>query len=42
VSAVVRERILLALRAPGSIEAEVGKVQQALFQEHGFVSAIAL
>jgi len=38
----MRERILLALRAPGSIEAEVGKVQQALFQEHGFVSAIAL
>lgn len=38
----MRESILLALRAPGSIEAAVGKVQQALFQEHGFVSAIAL
>jgi hypothetical protein len=33
---------LLALLAPGSIEAEVGALQQAVFAEHGFVSAIAL
>ncbi len=33
---------LLALLAPGSIEAEVVALQQAVFAEHGFVSAIAL
>lgn len=33
---------LLALLVPGSIEAEVGALQQAVFAEHGFVSAIAL
>ena len=33
---------LLALFAPGSIEAEVGALQQAVFASHGFVSAIAL
>ncbi|HSV93699.1 MAG TPA: hypothetical protein VLH81_11510 [Desulfobacterales bacterium] len=33
---------LLALLAPGSIEAEIGALQQAVFAEHGFVSAIAL
>lgn len=33
---------LLALLAPGSIEAEVGALQQAVFSEHGFVSSIAL
>jgi hypothetical protein len=39
---VVRTYRLLALLAPGSIEAEVGTLQQAVFSEHGFVSAIAL
>jgi hypothetical protein len=33
---------LLALLAPGSIEAEVAALQQAVFAEYGFVSAIAL
>ena len=33
---------LLALLAPGSIEAEIAALQQAVFSEHGFVSAIAL
>lgn len=33
---------LLALLAPGSIEAEIGALQQALFSAHGFVSTIAL
>ncbi len=33
---------LLALFAPGSIEAEVGALQQAVFARHGWVSAIAL
>lgn len=33
---------LLALSAPGSIEAEIGALQQAVFADHGFVSAIAL
>ncbi|MGA2613552.1 MAG: hypothetical protein ABSG38_08870 [Spirochaetia bacterium] len=33
---------LLALLAPGSVEAEVGRVQQAIFAEHGLVSSIAL
>jgi hypothetical protein len=39
---VARTFRLLALLAPGSIEAEVGALQQAVFAEHGFVSAIAL
>jgi hypothetical protein len=39
---VARTHRLLALLAPGSIEAEVGALQQAVFSEHGFVSAIAL
>jgi len=30
---------LCALVAPGSIEAEVGRVQESLFSEHGLVSA---
>jgi len=33
---------LLALLAPGSVEAEVGRVQQAIFAGHGLVSSIAL
>ncbi len=39
---MARTHRLLALLAPGSIEAEVAALQQALFSEHGFVSAIAL
>jgi len=39
---VARTFRLLALLAPGSIEAEVGRLQQAVFAAHGFVSAIAL
>jgi hypothetical protein len=37
-----RESLLLALLAPGSIEAAVGRAQEAIFREHGLVSAIAL
>jgi hypothetical protein len=36
------ERLLVALLSPGSIEAEVGKLQAALFSAHGYVSAAAL
>jgi hypothetical protein len=39
---VARTHRLLALLAPGSIEAEIAALQQAVFSEHGFVSAIAL
>jgi hypothetical protein len=39
---VARSHRLLALLAPGSIEAEVGALQQAVFSELGCVSAIAL
>jgi hypothetical protein len=39
---VARTHRLLALLAPGSIEAEVGALQQAVFAAHGFVSAVAL
>jgi hypothetical protein len=39
---VARTFRLLALLVPGSIEAEVGALQQAVFADHGFVSAIAL
>lgn len=39
---MARTHRLLALLAPGSIEAEVGALQQAVFSEHGYVSAIAL
>jgi hypothetical protein len=39
---VARTHRLLALLAPGSIEAEVGAFQQRVFSEHGSVSAIAL
>ncbi len=38
----VRDSLLLAIRAPGSIEAEVGRIQEGIFRAHGFVSAIAL
>ena len=34
--------LLIALMAPGSVEAEVGKAQNAIFASHGFVSAVAL
>jgi hypothetical protein len=34
--------MLLAILAPGSIEAEVGRIQQEIFRSRGFVSAIAL
>ncbi len=34
--------LLLAILAPGSVEAEVGRVQQRIFAEHGLVSSIAL
>ncbi len=37
-----RESLLLAVLAPGSIEAAVGRAQEAIFREHGLVSAIAL
>jgi len=33
---------LLALFAPGSVEAEVGRLQQSIFRAHGLVSAVAL
>ncbi len=33
---------LLAILAPGSVEAEVGRVQQRIFSDHGLVSSIAL
>lgn len=36
------ESLLLAILAPGSIEAEVGKIQQEIFRGRGFVSSIAL
>jgi hypothetical protein len=35
-------RSLVALLAPGSVEAEVGRVQQRIFHDHGFVSSVAL
>jgi hypothetical protein len=35
-------RLLAALVPPGSIEAEVGILQSAIFSAHGFISAIAL
>jgi hypothetical protein len=35
-------RLLLALFAPGSVEGEVCRVQDALFARHGLVSSIAL
>jgi hypothetical protein len=35
-------RSLVALLAPGSVEAEVGRVQQGIFHDHGFVSSVAL
>lgn len=35
-------RLLCALLPPGSIEAEVGRVQEWLFREHGLVSAVAV
>ncbi len=34
--------LLVAIIAPGSVEARVGKVQQAIFAEHGLTSAVAL
>ncbi len=34
--------LLIALTAPGSVEAELGKAQNAIFASHGFVSAVAL
>jgi len=34
--------LLLAMLAPGSAEAEIGRVQQRIFADHGLVSAIAL
>ena len=33
---------LCALIAPGSVEAEVGRIQQGIFSAHGLVSAVAL
>jgi hypothetical protein len=39
---MVRESLLLALRAPGSIEAEVCRIGEGIFRARGFVSAIAL
>jgi hypothetical protein len=33
---------LVALFPPGSVEAEVGRLQQRIFGEHGLVSAVAL
>jgi hypothetical protein len=38
----VRESLLLALRAPGSIEAEVCRIGEGIFRARGYVSAIAL
>jgi hypothetical protein len=34
--------LLVALIVPGSVEAELGRVQAAVFSEHGLVSAVAL
>jgi hypothetical protein len=34
--------LLLAVMAPGSVEARVGKVQESVFADHGLASAIAL
>lgn len=34
--------VLIALFAPGSVEAELGRVQQSIFAGHGLVSSIAL
>ncbi len=39
--AVLRAR-LLAIRAPGSIEARLGAVQAALFEAYGYASSVAL
>ena len=36
------EHLLVALVAPGSVEAEVGRLQASLFAAHGLVSAQAL
>ncbi len=36
------ERHLIALLAPGSVEAEVSRVQETLFADGGFASALAL
>lgn len=33
---------LVAIIAPGSVEAGIGKVQAAIFEEHGLISAVAL
>jgi len=33
---------LLALLAPGSVEAEIGRVQRRIFEDHGLVSSVAL
>src|SRR5689334_20470852 len=33
---------LVAIIAPGSVEAGIGKVQAAVFKDHGFMSAVAL
>jgi hypothetical protein len=35
-------RTLLALLAPGSVEAEVGRLQQSIFKDHALVSSVAL
>jgi hypothetical protein len=37
-----RDSLLLALLAPGSVEAAAGAIQETIFREHGLVSAIAL
>ena len=37
-----RDHLLLALLAPGSVEAAVGAIQEEIFRERGLVSAIAL
>lgn len=37
-----RDGLLLAVLGPGSVEAAVGRVQEAIFREHGLVSALAL
>ncbi|MGA2764842.1 MAG: hypothetical protein ABSG17_15955 [Spirochaetia bacterium] len=34
--------LLLAILAPGSVEAEIGRVQERIFTDHGLVSSIAL
>jgi hypothetical protein len=33
---------LVAIIAPGSVEAGIGKMHAAIFEEHGFMSAVAL